>query len=366
MERLRILALANKAWGTAPNQRFRFEQWSPHLDQDHEITIDLLPFESPELTKVLYKPGKITVKTRHIMRDFIRRGAELLKNRDYDAILVVREAALIGPAIYERIISWSGKPLIFDFDDSIWLQTQNSGSINGFFSKLHFAGKTRTICRLATQVSAGNPFLADYARRWNDNVTIVPTTIELKDYPVIAEAAPGPFVVCWTGSVSTLGHFNYAREALEEVAKQVPLTVKVICNRELHRPIQGANMQFVPWSPLNEAAEIANCHVGIMPLPEDDFTRGKCGLKALQYMATGRPVVISPVGVNVDIINDGENGFLARAPADFAKRLLELAHSPDLRRKLGKAARSTVEKEYSAERGASVFAKLLRNAVRPT
>ena len=170
-------------------------------------------------------------------------------------------------------------------------------------------------------------------------------------------------VVCWTGSISTLVHFEHARQALERLAAAVPLTVKVICSKPPERPIAGAEMQFVPWSAEREAQDVGDCHVGIMPLPDDEVSRGKCGLKALQYMATGRPVVVSPVGVNVDIVRHGENGFLASSTEEFVSTLLQLANSPELRLTMGKTARRTIEDNYSAEVVAAAFAKVVHSVV---
>jgi glycosyltransferase involved in cell wall biosynthesis len=122
-------------------------------------------------------------------------------------------------------------------------------------------------------------------------------------------------------------------------------------------------MRFIPWSADGEAREIGDCHVGIMPLPDDEVTRGKCALKALQYMATGRPVVVSPVGVNAEIIRDGENGFLADSAEGFASRLAELAASSELRRTMGDNARKTIETGYSAQVSSTAFAEVVRSIV---
>jgi glycosyltransferase involved in cell wall biosynthesis len=359
----RVLVLANKPKGLAPGQRFRLEQWAPRLERDHNITLDLLPFESPHLTRVLYQPGHVATKALWVAYDFLRRAEAVAAARHYDAVVIFREAALIGPAFYERLIAWTGRPIIYDFDDSIWSPAQFSVNLNTnpLFSRLHFFGKTRTICRLAAAITPGNEFLASYARQYNDNVFVVPTSVELDDYPVVPEpASDRPFVVCWTGSTSTLAHFEAAREALERLAMQIPLVVKVICNRPPDRPIAGAEMRFVPWTEEDEAREVGDCHVGIMPLDDNVVTRGKCGLKGLQFMATGRPVVLSPVGVNSDIVRSGENGFLAAGPDEFVDALLQLANSRELRARIGAAGRRTVEERYSAEVVAARFAEVVR------
>lgn len=355
----RLLVLASKAAGLAPGQRFRFEQWAPRLARDHAIKLDLEPFESPRLTEILYRPGHLVAKAALVGRDFLRRFRVIRKARDFDAVLLVREASLIGPAIIERLLARTGKPIIFDYDDSIWSSSQAMD--NGIFSRLHFFGKTDRLCRLASAVTPGNEFLADYARSRNSNVFVMPTSIELDDYPLIDEpAADRPFTICWTGSTSTLAHFEHARPVLERLAAQLPIMVKVICNKPPERPIAGAKTSFVPWSHENEAREVGDCHVGIMPLPDNEATRGKCGLKALQYMATGRPVVISPVGMNRDLIQDGRNGYLAEHDDEFVDRLMKLARSPQLRSEMGRAARETVERHYSAEAVAARFAQVVR------
>jgi glycosyltransferase involved in cell wall biosynthesis len=305
----------------------------------------------------------LVTKAAYVVYDFFRRAKALPASRSYDAVLVSREAALIGPAIYERLIGWTGKPIIYDFDDSIWSPAQ--AKTNGLFSRLHFYGKTSSICRLAAAVTAGNDFLADYARQRSKSVFVVPSSIELEDYPLIPEPADdGKFIVCWTGSNSTLAHFEHARPALEKLAKATPLTVKVICNKPPRNPIAGAEMRFVPWSADREAAELSDCHAGIMPLPEDEVTRGKCGMKALQFMAVGRPVVISPVGVNADIVQHRQNGFLAATTDDFVHALLELSKDPGLRCRVGRNARKTVEERYSAEIAARKFSDVVRVVVR--
>jgi glycosyltransferase involved in cell wall biosynthesis len=360
---LRILALASKEWGLAPGQRYRFEQWAPRLLRDHNIDINLAPFESRRLTELLYEPGHTCQKAALVLKDFVRRAACVQAVAPYDAVLVFREASLIGPALYERLIAWTGKPIIFDFDDSIWSPAQEQ--VNGIFSRLHFFGKTRTLCSLAAACTPGNEFLARYARRWNNCVFVIPSTIELDDYPALPEAAVDePFTICWTGSISTLVHFESARQALEALAARIPVIVKVICSRPPERPIAGAENRFVRWSAASEAKDVASCHVGIMPLPDNEVTRGKCGLKALQFMATGRPVVASPVGVNCDIVTPGKNGLLASTTQEWIDALQTLAASPDLRARMGTAARTRVEEEYSAEVAAEKFASVVRLVVK--
>lgn len=360
---LSLLVLTPKPKGISPGQRFRLEQWAPHVEARHGIRMDFLPFESPRLTKLLYQPGHKAEKAGWVMFDFLRRAAQVVRARRYDGVIVYREASLIGPAIYERLLAATNTPMLFDFDDAIWLPAQIS-SINGLFSRLHFWGKTATTCRLSKGVIAGNGYLAEYARERNPNVHVVPTSIELAKYPVQPElAAEDPFVIGWSGSTHTLQHFEHARGALERLAKKRRIVVKVICNKPPTKPIAGAENAFVPWTEAGEAASLGASHAGIMPLPDDVYTRGKCGLKALQYMATGRPVVISPVGMNCDLVDSGRNGILARTEDDWVAALEQLASDAALRRRMGAAGRETIEQRYSAEVVAGLFAAAVRQTL---
>jgi len=213
-------------------------------------------------------------------------------------------------------------------------------------------------------VTVGNDYLADYARKHNPVVRLVHSSIELAEYPLVAEPKEKtPFVVCWTGSASTLAHFEQARGPLEQLATKLPLAVKIICSKPPARPIAGAEMRFTPWSSEREAQDVGDCHVGIMPLPLNEVTQGKGGMKALQYMATGRPVVVSPVGVNLEIVSQGVNGYHAKTDEEWLNSLLDLSRSSERRRRMGAEARKTVERDYSATVSSSKFAQAVREVL---
>lgn len=359
--RTRILVFTLKATGLSPGQRFRLEQWAPYVRATDNIALDFVPFESPRLTELLYKPGHKPEKALYVLRDFARRAGHVLAARRYDGAIIYREASLIGPAIYERILTRAGVPFLLDFDDAIWMTLANLSKANGIFSKLHFQQKTSTICRLARGVTVGNEFLASYARKHSDHVFVLPTSIDLDKYPVQPElTASDPFVITWSGSVHTLYNFEVARPALERLAAKRKIRVRVICNQPPSRPIAGAENEFIPWQEAGEAEAIGKTHVGLMPLQDEPFMRGKCGLKALQFMATGKPVVISPVGMNVDLIRSGDNGFLAKDDDEWVAILERLADSPALRREIGAKGRRTVEETYSG----AVVAKQLADVIR--
>jgi glycosyltransferase involved in cell wall biosynthesis len=338
-----ILAIVPCCYDKSPGQRFRMEQWEPLLRRAG-IVIEFAPFECEELHASLYESGGVCRKLRLISRAWSRRARLLRSIREYDAVYIFREAAVLGPALFERRVWHAGVSLIFDFDDAIFVPYTSPS--NGYLSLLKFPWKTGTICRLASHVMAGNTYLANYARQFNEQVTVVPTTIDTEKYSLQLPHATALPVIGWSGSHSTLKYMDILREPLRDLARRTQFRLRVIGARNYE--IEGVDVEVLPWCSETEVADLRPIDIGLMPLPEDRWAKGKCGLKALQYMALGIPSVCSPVGVNCEIIQDGENGFLASAAEEWVDKLELLIRSVEIRQKLGSAGRATVEAGYSA------------------
>ncbi len=342
---MRLLAIVPSVYDTNPSQRFRIEQWEPLL-RARGVEITYKPFETKELNAVLYKQGQMAEKLRLVLKSVSRRFKEVRAARDYDAVYVLREAALLGPPLFERWIARTGVPFIFDFDDAVFVPYVSPS--NGYLSYLKFPGKTRSICRLAAHVMAGNEYLADYAREVNNRVTIIPTTIDTEKYTIEPRATENEMpVIGWSGSYSTAQHLATLRGALQRLARQERFLLRVIGAPGFK--IEDVNIEAIPWRPETEVSELRTFDIGVMPLPDDQWSRGKCGLKALQYMALAVPTVCSPVGVNTEIIQDGENGLIAATEDEWVEKLTQLLRSAELRQRLGRAGRATVDARYSAE-----------------
>lgn len=340
---MHILAIVPGIYDTTPSQRYRIEQWEPWLRQ-HGVEITYAPFENEELHRVLYQPGQLGRKLKLVTSAFQRRLSMLSSVREFDAVYLLREAALLGPPVIERLIRRKGVPIIFDFDDAVFVSYRSPS--NGYLSYLKFAGKTKTICGLAAHVMAGNPYLAEYARQFNDQVTVVPTTIDTDKYHVIQRPASEVPVIGWTGSYSTVQHLDTLRGALQKLAQRERFRLRVIGTPDYH--LEGVEVEAMPWRAETEIEDFGPIDIGVMPLPDDKWSKGKCGLKALQFMALAIPVVCSPVGVNTVIIQDGENGLIAGTEDEWVEKLSQLLRSAELRKRLGLAGRATVEETYSA------------------
>jgi glycosyltransferase involved in cell wall biosynthesis len=291
---------------------------------------------------VLYSAGHTLLKIRETLAGYRRRFQHLRQATNFDLAFVYREATLLGPPVLERRLAGRG-PLIFDFDDAIYLPPANPSS--RWASRLRPLSKTARLCEIATHVTVGNETLAVFARSCSAAVSVVPSTIDTIRY-VPRDRPPNPRpVIGWTGSTSTVPYLEMLRGPLLELRRRIPFQLRVIGGM---LTVPGLDLDCLPWSPHTEVEDLRPLDVGVMPLPDDAWTRGKCGLKALQYMALGIPPVVSPVGVNRQIVEDGENGLHASTEKEWVDRMALLLSRPDLRKRLGAVARRTVEERYSS------------------
>jgi glycosyltransferase involved in cell wall biosynthesis len=362
---MRVLALMPALFDTSPSQRYRLEQWEPLL-RERGVEITYEPFEDEELHGLLYQPGLIGKKLQRVTRGLGRRMSLVRKAKDYDLVYILREAALLGPPVFERLIHQQRVPIVFDFDDAVFVSYRSPS--NGYLSYLKFASKTKTICRIASHVMVGNPYLAEYARQVNDRVTVIPTTIDTEKYQVRPpKDSSDPPVIGWTGSHSTVQHLDTLRGALKKLAERESFRLRVIGTPTYECP--PVDVEAMRWRADTELEDLGTIDIGVMPLPDDKWSKGKCGLKALQFMALGIPTVCSPVGVNTDIIQDDQNGFIAATEDEWVDKLGRLLRSRELRQRLGQAGRVTVEQKYSAitqtPKVFEIFESVLRDASAP-
>jgi glycosyltransferase involved in cell wall biosynthesis len=275
--------------------------------------------------------------------------------------------ALSGATVVlqRRLLPWwqltvlrrSVRRLIFDFDDAVFLR--DSYAPRG----QQHAGRRRrfaAMMRSADAIVAGNAFLAAEALRHAGTipVVVIPTCVDVQRYAPEQRPRDGILELVWVGSSSTLRGLERIRPLLEELGRGLAgLRLKLLCDRFLtftHLPVVPC-----PWQEATEARELATADVGISWMPDDLWSQGKCGLKVLQYMAAGLPVIANPVGVHRDMVQSARTGYLARSLDEWRAALASLRGEQDLRQRLGSAGRHRVETEYSVPVGAARWLDLL-------
>lgn len=352
-----ILFLVPYPSGQAPSQRFRFEQYLGALAAAGH-TYELASFLSPRTWVILYKPDLSLAKAWGIVAGFGRRLALLARVPAFDFVFIHREAAPLGPPVLEWLIAKVfRKRIIYDFDDAIWLA--NTSEANRMAAGLKWHQKVASICGWAYKNSCGNAYLAAYARQYNANSLVNPTTIDTEHLhnQVRDQAAPGRLVIGWTGTHSTLKYLGQLVPVLARLeAEGLDFEFRVISNQPPALSLRS--LVFVPWRKDTEIADLLAFHVGLMPLEDDLWAKGKCAFKALQYMALGIPALVSPVGMNTEVVQTDYNGYVCATASDWEARLRRLLANPSLRQHLGQAARATVVERYSVQANTSNFLRL--------
>lgn len=352
---LRVLALLPYPLDRVPGQRFRIEQWAPHLARE-EVDVTFSSFLSARTMDILYRRGHVVRKVTGTLSGLARRIRERRAFGAYDVALVFRESTLLAPAAAERHLL-RGVRWVLDFDDAIYLPPAHPPS--PWLAWIKQDSKTDILTRLAHHVTVGNETLASHSRLLAKAVTVIPTTIDTDVYlPRPRRSNPRP-IVGWSGSQTTLPYVRQMHETLRALRSRVDFELRVI-GGELEMP--GLDVTCIPWRADTEVEDLRRFDIGLMPLPDDPWTRGKCGLKALQYMALGIPPVVSPVGVNAEIVTDGIDGHHASTSEEWIDRLVHLLSHPEQRLRLGAEARRTIETRYSARVHAPRLARVLREA----
>lgn len=339
----------------SPSQRFRFEQYLGYLNENGYDCQHVFLLDAQD-DKTFYSRRKLLSKARILISSVML----LIKHtyfKKYALIFVQREAFMLGTAFFEKQMSKRSK-LIFDLDDSIWMtQTGDIKSANKFLYFLKDPNKTKHIIEAAHMVFAGNPYIADFASKHNKNVKIVPTTIDTDEYAYVKRTDEGQICIGWSGSVTTIIHFEFVLEALKVIKKKYGERVRFLVVGSADFKNEELGIVGLPWSKERELEDFRSMDIGLMPLPDDEWTKGKCALKGLQYMSFGIPCIMSPVGVNSAIIQDGVNGFLASNQAEWVKSLSDIIDSFELRQRIGKAGRDTVVNQYSIEANKVLYVK---------
>ena len=349
---MRVLFLT-KYGSTGASSRYRFLQYIPYLESK-EILCTVSPlFDDRYLDR---RFGGQRKSTALVVGAFIRRLRAMRESRKFDLLVIEKELLPFVPSPFER---WFGSevPFIIDYDDA---QFHHYDQHPSWMVRRLLGEKIHRIMGNATAVVVGNDYLAAYARTANECVKILPTVIDLSRYDVPQEPPPYPFKIGWIGTPLTAQYLENIAAPLRAFCASHPATIVAIGSGPIDL---GTPVEMHPWAYENEVSQMARFHVGIMPVPDRHFERGKCGLKLIQYMGCRKPVIAAPVGVNVDLVGDRERGFLARHQSEWYDALKTLFDAPETARTMGRAGRVLVEQKYSLDQAQVRMAEIISECV---
>ena len=354
MKPLRILLLSRYT-RLGASSRLRFFQYLPYLE-DKGFSFTIRPFFGDNYLAGLYD-GKMPVFS--VLKSYIARFATILNAQRFDAIWMEAELFRWLPAWIEEALYPSVVPLVLDYDDAIfhWYEAQRFPGVSRLLGQ-----KINRIMEKADLVIVGNDYLGSYAHSAGARrVEKVPTVVDIDRYFVPVRDRSRSLTVGWIGTPATAKFLFRIAKVLQEIVNV--FGVRIVAVGANPQQIQGLPVEIRAWQENTEVADIQDFDIGLMPLPDEPYERGKCGYKLIQYMACVKPVVASPVGVNKEIVRHGENGFFATTTDEWIDALSRLLEDPQLRVRMGQAGRSTVESEYSLQVQAPRLEGMLRSVI---
>jgi len=328
-----------------PSSRFRVEQYLPVL-KAKGIDYTVRPFYNTYIYKMLYKKGNLFRKSFSFLFFALRRSRDVFCAKFYDIIFIHREAYPFPGAFFERLFRLFGKKVIYDFDDSVFLKKP---------------AKIRYILRKSDTVIAGNNFLKQYASRYNNNTVVFPTCINTLIYcPKPKSLDFKKVIIGWIGTSSTSIYLDLLRNVYRALSGKYKddIECRIVGG---HLANSGPRLVYKDWSLQSEVSELQEFDIGVMPLFDNDWAKGKCAFKIIQYMAIGIPTVASSVGMNKEVISDGKDGFLVSTEDEWISRLSTLIEDKALRQNLGRQAREKARGLYSVEANEKKFIDIIRN-----
>ncbi len=339
----------------APSQRFRFEQYFDFLENEG-YNCEVYPFYSFESWQLLYSQGNQLKKALVVIGSFMKRFGILFKIRKADHLFIHREIAHVGPPIFEWIIAnVLRRKYVYDYDDAIWLP--NYSETNARFHRIKAYWKVKYCIKWADQVVCGNVFLENYAKKYNQNTRIIPTTIDTENYHnLTCDHNVKPVVIGWTGTHTTMRYLDDLIPVIKKLENKFDFEFLIISNEAPLYDVRS--LKYIKWTKENEIQDLTKIHIGVMPLVSDIWSEGKCGFKGLQYMALEMATIMSPVGVNTTIIEHGNNGFLANSEEEWEHFLTILLESETLRRTIGQKGRQTIIEKYSVRANNKYYLEL--------
>lgn len=329
--------------------RVRFFQYFNKLEND-KLSFTISPFFNDKDLDKFYKKGK-----RNIIKtilSYIKRFWIVINSSNYDLVFIEKEIFPYLPAFFENILIKINKNYIIDYDDAIYLNYDYSSSkIIKYFLK----NKLLTLIQNATLITVGNNYLFEYFYQHNKNIHILYSVVDDSLYKPEYTSSNRNIVIGWIGSPSTYKYLKSIENLLIDLTSKFPIKVVIIGANDKDNEI----FEYKKWSLINEIADINEFDIGIMPLFDNDWEKGKCGFKLLQYMACGKPVIASPIGINVDIVTS-DVGFLANNIYEWEIAFIRLIKDIDLRLKLGFNARKRIEEYFSFSNNLYFYNKLLQ------
>jgi glycosyltransferase involved in cell wall biosynthesis len=344
------------------SSRQRVYQYLPGL-RALGLEVSVHPFSDEALFEVMHAPGHLPAKVGGLLRASARRLGLVLRGLDADVVVLHREAFPFGPPWLETALARGRAPVVFSFDDALYAPFPYAGGGGRrLLYRLKYGRDLGPVLRRCAAVIAGNRHLAEYARRHNPTVTVIPTAVDTDALSPPPSRPPGRLTVGWIGGPSTSVHVRDVAGSLAELATRRPEVDFLLVGDPRLAALDLPRAEVRAWSMAREADDLRAMDVGLMPLQDSEWTRGKCAFKAIQYMAVGAPVVASRLGASAEVVEDGGSGLLVDGPEGWAGALEGICADPGLRAAMGRRGRQLAQERFSLRATLPDLARVIQAA----
>lgn len=361
MSKKKILFLSPYPVNKAPSQRLKYEQYFKAMEA-HGFEVETSSFVSLKFWNIIYKKGFVVKKVIYTISGYIRRTSDLFKLKKYDIVYIHLWVTPFGFPIYEKLVRFLSKKIIYDIDDMIFLG--HSSEANRLLENLKGKNKMITLMKDANHIITCTPTLDNFVRQYNLNTTDISSTIDTEKYKPKVHKTSEKTVLGWSGSHSTSKYVKLLEPIfLELIEKNYNFEVMVIGDENFKFNSDSIPLKSISWNLETEVLDLKKIDIGLYPLPNEKWVLGKSGLKALQYMSLGIPTVATKIGANTRIIKHQINGYLVNENAQWINCIEKLIKNAELRNKIGLNAVETVEKNFSIKSSTKTYLDVLRGVL---
>ncbi|MCP4748677.1 MAG: glycosyltransferase family 4 protein [Desulfobacteraceae bacterium] len=350
---IKVLFLA-KTENLGASSRCRVYEYLPFINDNKKIDATIMPAVENDFFKLFNNNPTTLYKVKWFVSIFIKRIYSISKIKQYDCVFIQKETIPYFFPLSEILITLFAKKTIFDFDDAIFIYPKSPNLLMKIFRDKK---NIERILKRVDHIVLSNQYLADYSKKFNRNITIIPTSIDTNRLIPCHKPNTTRLCIGWIGSVSTVKYISILFDVFKKLAMKYDFDLKIIGGGNIG--IDGVNVECIEWTLKSELTDLQSMDIGVMPLIDDEWTRGKGAYKLLQYMAVGIPSISSKVGFACEFIEDGKNGFIANRDKDWYNKLSLLIENEALRRTIGIEGRKTIEDKFSIQKNAEKLVDVL-------
>ena len=350
----KILFICPYPVNTIPGQRLKYEQYFKFFE-DNNYSCSVRPFFNMKEYEILYSKGKLINKIFAVFKGYIRRIFTILELKNYDLIYIFLNVTPLGGNFFEKIYRLNSKKIIYDIDDLVYLNKYNKE--NKLAKYLRFPTKYFYLMKSSDHVITCTSYLDNFVKKYNKNTTNISSTVNTKFYKAKKFNTSKKIVIGWTGSFSTLPYLNLINNVILKIQKKYNCKLVIISSKK--EVFNFENYKSIAWNSKNEVRDLKLIDIGLYPLPNEHWVKGKSGLKAIQFMSLGIPVVATNTQINKKVIINKKTGFLVNSEQEWVKAIKTLIINTKIRKRFSKNGIDHVKKNFSLEANKNKYLSII-------